>query len=608
MYGFIGKMLFVDLSTKTYEVRELTEELAKNHLGGASLGARILFEEMPAHTDAFAKESVIGFVTGILNANAALFGGRYTVVSKSPVTGGWNDANSGGTFGPKLKGAGYDAVFVKGISEKPCYILIDNGEVSFHDADGIWGLTTVATETKLKEEYGKNVGIALISTAGENMHNIACVMNDEHRAAGRGGSGAVMGSKKLKAIVVRGNQKPEVADKEALLAINKQIAALMTPDSPAMQGQGTYGTGGGFTNSVTTGDAGIKNWAGSLTDYTPDKSDTVGARFIEKYKTKKYACHSCPLGCGALMDLPMEDGTVLHTARPEYETMGSFGSMCLIGKGEDVMILNHLCNEYGFDTISAGDTIAWVMECYDKGILTKDDLDGLDLSWGNAEGAIALLHKMGKGEGCGKIIGGGTKYAAEKFGKGFECLVTASGIELPMHDSRLSFNLARTFKYDPTPGRHTKGGIGRGSVTDMFSEEAGEADRLGVAGNEITNSCGICAFGGFTAGAFLHDTINCVSGFNLSEEDFITTGLRSFAYRNAFNVREGLQRKDFELSERMVKADPPFDGPLAGVTVDVEKMGDNFFKAMDMDPVTLKPSKKLLEELGGTELLLKEFY
>ncbi len=224
MFGYAGKLLFVDLSTGDTEVRQLDEALARYFIGGPSLGARILYDEMPAKTDVFSKDSIVGFIAGPANGSGALMGGRYTVVCKSPVTGGWNDANSGGHFGPQLRQAGYDGVFVKGISKKPVYIFIDDGKVEIRDASHLWGKVTSETETAIKQELGDNrVGIALIGPAGENLSNMAAVMNDTHRAAGRGGSGAVMGSKKLKALVVRGKHKIEVKDKDAIIRMNKEV-------------------------------------------------------------------------------------------------------------------------------------------------------------------------------------------------------------------------------------------------------------------------------------------------------------------------------------------------------------------------------------------------
>ncbi len=230
MFGYVGKLLFVDLTNRTFEVRDLDENLAKNYTGGHSLGAKILYDEMPAKTPVFAPESMIGFVSGLSNGVGPFMGGRYMVVSKSPVTGGFNDSNSGGSFGPLMKKAGYDAIFFKGISETPVYVFIDDGKVEFRDASKLWGKTTIEVEKAIKEDLGDSkVGIASIGPAGENLSNMAAIMNDDHRAAGRGGSGAVMGSKKLKALVVRGNHKVEVKDKEAVVALNKEVTVAERP-------------------------------------------------------------------------------------------------------------------------------------------------------------------------------------------------------------------------------------------------------------------------------------------------------------------------------------------------------------------------------------------
>lgn len=602
MNGYVGKILVADLSAKSFEVQTLDEKTARMFVGGPALGAKYLFDNMPAKADPFGPESIIGFVCGPLNGAGAFFGGRYTVVSKSPVTGGWNDANSGGDFGARLKAAGFDAVFVKGISEKPVYIYIEDGKAELCDAADLWGLTTVAAEEKLKAVHGDKIDAALIAPAGERKDLTACVMNDEHRAAGRGGSGAVMGSKLLKAVVVKGTGKNEAADRAAVVALNREMAAAINPENPFAALMGPFGTGGSYVSSVLTNDAGIKNWAGSAADYSEEDAYPVSSQGMEKYNVGKYHCNSCPLGCGALYDLPTEDG-VIHTSRPEYETMGAFGSMCLVKDAEAVIRCNFYCNEYGVDTISVGDTIAWAMECYDKGILTKEDLDGIELTWGNAAAAEELTLKMCKGEGVGAVLVQGSAYAAKHFGKGEECLVTASGIEIPMHDSRLSYGLARTFQYDPTPGRHIKGGIGIGvGGPDFDFENSGAADVAGTASTEMLNATGACLLGGAIHGRYLRQTLSAVTGWDVSEEEYLTMGKRSFNIRHAFNLREGLTKADFTLSERMIKANPPFEGPIAGMVVDEEKLANNFFTAMNWDPETLVPAKEELEALGLTEV------
>ncbi len=549
-----------------------------------------------------------------MNGTNALFGSRYTVVCKSPVTGGWNDSNSGGFFAPKLKAAGFDAVFVKGIAKKPVYIFIDDGKVEIRDASHLWGLTSQATEKVLEEECGKDIKAAFISPAGENRSLFAAVMNDSHRAAGRGGSGAVMGSKNLKALVARGTQKTPVYDQDKLLEVNKSIVEWMNGGgSGAKAGFGTFGTGGGYLASVLTNDAAIKNWAGTAaTDYPEEVAYNVSSQGMDaKYKVKKYNCVNCPLGCGA--EYVVNDGPwpIGETVRPEYETQGAFGSQMANSNAESVIMCNHLCDEYGFDTISMGATVSWAMECYENGLFTKEDFDGIELTWGNGEAIVAMTEKICKNEGIGKILALGSRGAADHFKKGHEYLVVANGIEEPQHDSRLAFNLARTYRFDPTPGRHVKGGGSSRHVAGQPDDFRGTGynDMLGVVRTEILNCSGACLFMGMCSPTPLtnFEQVKAITGFDYSLADRIALGLRIFNMRQAFNVREGFRRDDYKLSERFLKSDPPFEGPIAGVNVDIDLLADNFFNAIGwtMDAV---PMKESLMMIGGMDHVIADIY
>jgi aldehyde:ferredoxin oxidoreductase len=617
MFGYTGKLLFVDLTTGKTEVRALDEATAKNFIGGPSLGAKILYDEMPANTPVFAPESMVGFVSGPTNGTGALMGGRYTVVSKSPVTGGWNDANSGGNFGPILRKSGYDGVFVKGISEKPVYIFIDDGKVELRDASKIWGLTTVETENAIKEELGdKNVGIALIGPAGENLSNMAAVMNDNHRAAGRGGSGAVMGSKKLKALVCRGNQKLEVKDKAKLVELNKETVAWeKSAVLPVFSRFSDYGTGGLYESSILGGDGSVRNWAGSAVALTDEEIRALTSEAMDlKFKRKKYACNACPVGCGAIYDIV--DGKWPHedTGRPEYETLGMFGSQMMNSNVESVNHCNWLANQYGFDSISLGATVAWLMECYSNGLFTIDELDGIDLKWGNTEAIVAMTELICQHKGIGAILAQGSRAAAKHFNRGFEYLVVASGIEIPQHDARFSPGLARTYQYDPTPGRHVKGGLsihyGNNPPEVKYNyDNTGKADLAGTSEQELQNAAGFCYMGGFgLPPASMPKYIEAITGFAYNEEEVFNLGLRSYTIRHAFNLREGLRRKDFDISDRIVGKPPLKEGPLAGVTVDDVKLADNFFKEIGWDLETAMPPKEFLEKVGGLENVVKDLY
>ncbi len=614
----MGKLLFVELDTGKIEIRPLDEKLARDFLGGYGIGARILYDEMPANTAPFAPESMLGFVSGALNGTGALMAGRYAVVSKSPATGGFNDANSGGSFGPMLRKSGFDGVFVKGIAPSPVYILIDDGNVEICDASDLWGMTTVAAEEAIKEKLGnKKFNAALVAPGGERMQWCAGIMNESHRIAGRGGSGAVMGSKNLKALVVCGTQSVAVANKEEMVSINKAIMEWEKngPVKPFVEAFSNYGTTCLYENGVLLGDALVKNGLGAGTvDMTPETiAPLTGNEMDKRFRRKKFTCSACPIGCGSIYQVKDGDVNIEETGRPEYETLGSFGSQMLNSDAVLVNKCNYLCNEYGLDTISIGATIAWAMDCYTSGILSKDELDGIDLTWGNAEAIAAMTEKVCKGEGVGKILGNGSVYAANHFGRGHECLVVAGNIEIPQHDSRYGPSLARTYKYDPTPGRHVKGGMGatvgnQPPEVKFNYDGLAEPDFMGTVHEEILNAGGYCEFSNFGLAPNSHiGLINAATGFNYTEEDRINLGRRIFTIRQAFNLREGLRRKDATISDRIIGIPPLKEGPLAGVTVDVERMADNFFNRMGYEQDGV-PKKETLEMIGGLENVIRDLY
>ncbi|WP_409228500.1 aldehyde ferredoxin oxidoreductase family protein [Gudongella sp. SC589] len=615
LYGYAGKMLFVNLTDGSIEEKELSKELAEYFVGGYGFGAKILYEMMPAGVDPLGPENVMGFITGPTSATKAFFGGRYTIVHKSPVTGGWNDANSGGYFGPELKKAGYDALFISGASEKPVYLYIKDGKVEIRDASGLWGMDSKEVWEALKKETGEpRVRVTAIGPPGEKLALISCPINDGHRAPGRGGGGAVMGSKKLKAIAVRGTGEIPVANPEKVLEINKKIGDFMKTSDMA-QAFGTFGTGVGTAASALSGDSPVKNWGGvGIVDFGEENAEKVTATTIDKYKTKKYNCSACPLGCGAEYTVNEGRWPMENTERPEYETTAAFGSTCLCGEADAILKCNEICNRYGFDTISAGMTVAWAMECYNNGVLSKEELDGIDLTWGNGEAMVELLQKMADGEGCGAVLANGSAYAAKHWGKGEELLQTASGIELPMHDPKYAPGLARTYKYDPTPGRHVKGGLG---LIQMMStdpskynyEDTGQTDLGFTTNTEVMNASSLCVFNAYAAPPEAqNEFLTAITGIEYDEKKVHETGWRIYLLRHAFNLREGLKPSDFTMTNRAVGDPPQTAGPLEGITVDEEKLSRNFFEAARIDMETGKPDKEILEELGQLDELVRDIY
>ena len=611
MNGFNGKMLFVDLTNGTTQVETFDEKFAQTYVGGYGFGARILLERMPAGADPLGPDSMLGFITGPTNATGPLFGGRYTVVHKSPVTGGWNDANSGGFFGPELKRAGFDAIFFTGISEKPVYLWIKDGEVELRDASHLWGQDCKEVWETLKQELDPRVRVATIGSAGENLLLSSNIINDGHRAAGRGGCGAVMGSKKLKAIAVRGTGAIEVADKDTILSVNQVISStLADPPAPLagyLNGNKKWGTTSLTYNSALSGDSPVKNWGGSgIVDFGEQRAAIFKPEVGDQYLTSHYGCAQCPMRCGAEYRVDTGKWPLGNTERPEYETAAAYGCNCLNDDFEAVMKCNEICNRAGIDTITGGSIVAWVMECYDNGVLTKEELDGIEANWGNAEAIVALTEKIAAAEGCGKIIGNGQLWAANYYGKGHEYLTTASGIELGMHDPRMPGvdGYIRAFQYDPTPGRHVKGGDNR---TPLSDPNRGNADVAKAAGTEILNTSGMCLLGGAALPPnATNNFVGAVLGFDFTPELSLTTGRRIWMLRHAFNLREGITRDKMDIAPRIAGNPPIATGPNAGIVREPEKAGDLFYEAMGCDLKTGMPKREVLEQLGGLEIAIEQ--
>ncbi len=617
--AYTGKILFVDLSSGTHREEKLPEDIIKKYIGGYGIGSKILYEMIKPDADPLGPDNVIGFMSGLLNGTGALFGGRYTVVCKSPVTNGWNDANSGGFFGPELKKAGFDGVIVSGVSKKPVYIYINDGKVELRDASKLWGKDSVATLEGLIEETGeKKLRAALIGQAGEMLSPIACVINDKHRAAGRGGCGAVMGSKNLKAVAVRGRGKFSIANPDEFKAISSDIVNAMKegPMAGMVQGFGAFGTGGGTGGNIMKGDTPIKNWGGAgetdMGEQEAEKLATVS--YDSGYNTGKYACANCPLGCGAHYSVKGGKWPAPDTDRPEYETLGAFGGMMLNSNAESVIKCNDICNKYGLDTISTGATIAWAMECYENGILTREDTEGIELTWGNADAIVEMTQAIADQKDFGKILSLGSEAASKKLGKGKEYLQNARGIELPMHDPRFAPGFARTYRYDPTPGRHVKGGSG---IIEMnmppevrySTENKGEMDANNTFETEVQNSAGLCAFSNFAAPpGSMARYIAAATGWNFTDKELLETGKRIFNMRHAFNLKAGQDPTEDILTRRATGEPPLTEGPLKGVTVDVKNLMGQFCEAVDWDKNTLIPTRKSLEELGGMETVIKDLF
>jgi aldehyde:ferredoxin oxidoreductase len=605
--GYMGQLLNVDLSSGKVEAETLNEAHLFELVGGYGVGARLLLERMPAGVDPLGPENLLGFMTGPLTGTDAITGNRFTVFCKSPLTQTWGDSNCGGTFGPNLKFAGFDGVLFKGAASEPMYLFIDSGKAELRSAKQLWGKDTSETEDILKKEHG-DVEVACIGPSGEKLSLIAAIMNDKGRAAGRSGVGAVMGSKRLKAVVVKGKLPIEVAAPELAKELRK---FYMKRPTGGYQSFSTYGTTGDIGGNLVGGDAPVANWGGVGIRDLPSGIEKFDSDLVKKtYRDKRYGCWRCPITCGAIVSVKHEGpykGEGGHQV--EYETGAMFGGNILNDDFGSLIKANDICNRSGLDTISAGATVAWAFECFEKGILTAADTDGMELRWGDHATIIATLEKMARREGFGDLLADGVKVAAEKVGRGSaEYAIHIQGQEVPAHDPKFYPPLAVTYSMDATPGRHTQGGAfwfapGYPGVPEGFDhynfQGQGELQKRTANYFHVVNAAGLCKFGHASYHfGFVPNFLSAVTGKEWSLEDCEIAGERIANLRHIFNLREGLNPLKWHVPGRLI-GNPPFtEGPMAGITIDREDLSRQFASAMQWDLESCVPNPKRLTQLG----------
>jgi len=583
--GYMGKLLFVDLSKGDIKEEVPEERLYQDFMGGYGLGARVLYSRQPGGVDPLGPESIIGFVTGPLTGmRGMVMAPRFTVVGKSPLTGGWGDANSGGYFGPYLKFAGYDAVFFRGVSPKPVYLFVDNGQAELRDAGHLWGKDSRETDEGLKSELGGNVAVACVGPAGERLSLISSIMHDIGSAAARSGLGAVMGSKRLKAVAARGTMEVPIPDKEKVTRASKEFLGQYMGDY--YERFKKWGTCGDNANAALNGDSPVKNWAGvGVVDFPNAKA--IGGDAMIAIQERKHGCLRCPIRCkgvmkaGSAREFTYEAGS--H--KPEYETSAAFGMLLLNDNLESIVRANDICNRYGLDTISAGATIAFAVECYENGIISKEDTGGIELGWGKSQAVVAMTEQMARREGFGAVLADGVKRAAERIGKGAErYAIHSGGQELAMHDPRLMSIFATAYECDSAPGRHTSG-----AMDAMYSSVM-----------RIMDTSGMCMLQWISAPQVdMAKIISAALGQEVSMQDLMKIGERISHIRQAFTAREGIDPQSRKMSSGRPVGNPPLQaGPTANVTVDAEGMRVKYFEGMGWDLKTGKPSRERLMALG----------
>lgn len=570
MAGYCGTILRVNLSTWEIKKEELDIKLAKKFVGGRGLGTYFIAKEVPPKADALSEENKLIFATGPLTGSKAPTGGRYMVITKSPLSGTIASSNSGGFFGAELKKAGYDLVILEGKSEKPCYLYIKDDKVELRDAAEYWGKKVSEATDMLKEASGDDKSrVAIIGPAGEKLSMIASIMNEKYRAAGRSGVGAVMGSKNLKALVVRGTGVVESADEDTTKIVIKDILAKIKENAVTSTGLPTYGTAVLVNIINDTGIYPTKNFQGS---YTPKAGEMSGETLAEKYLIKNTACYRCPIACGRHCQVDGVEGE-----GPEYETLWAYSADCGVTDLPAVIKANNLCNDYGIDTISAGATIACAMELVQIGCIKESELDGVPLEFGSAEAIVEWTRRMGEGEGLGAKMAEGSYRLADSYGKP-ELSMSVKKLELPAYDPRGVQGYGLNCATSNRGGCHVRGylispeilslpeGIDRNSIEGKSAWVKGFQDLTAVI-----DSLGMCLFTSFAIGADEYTQLfNAIVGDDLTTEQIMQAGERIWNIERQFNLDAGIDPSQDKLPKRIINEPIP-EGPSKGQT---SKLGE----------------------------------
>ena len=565
------KILRVNLSDGKVETEEVSPEVRRLYVGGSGIAAKILYDETSATTDPLGPENRLIFMPGVFTGSMIPSSGRHSVVAKSPLTGIYGESDIGGSWGVALKRAGYDGIVITGQSQEPVYLSITPEEVLIKKAAHVWGKDTYETDRLLKEEIGRRTVVTCIGQSGERLSRIANIMSDgEHgRAAGRCGLGAVMGSKRLKAIAVSAikTEPPSLKDE-----FRESISSLMPQVKEKAKMLSTFGTSGAFLGAEKLGDLPIKNWR--LGSWQEEAQKLSGQTMAETILAGRYSCSNCPIGCGRVVRVPEGPYGGSTGGGPEYETLAAFGSMCLVDDLSAVAKANEFCNRYGIDTISAGNIIAFAMEAYEKDILKRKDLDGIHLVWGDAGAMLELLRKVGEREGIGELLSEGIRISAERIGQGSETFAMhVKGLEFAMHDPRAYSSLAVGYATSRIGASHWAlthllearqafPDIGYPEIVDRFEAKGKGIMTAKMQDHmEMFEALKICKFVSWIPLSNFFDWIYYLTGTKMDPGEYRMIGERISNLKRMYNVRCGISRKDDRLPERILTQKRGKEGP-----------------------------------------------
>jgi len=617
MAGYQNRVLEVDLSTSQMNIIDVPDEDKRRFIGGSGIAAKLFLDRVNPKVDPLSPDNPLIIMNGPLTGTTLPGTSRFAVCGKSPLTGIWGEGTCGGNFGPELKFAGLDGIIFKGVSPTPVYLIIEDNKIEIRDAKDLWGMDNYAVTDLLKERHGKdrNPKVLSIGPAGENQVKFAAICNDKGDFIGRTGMGAVMGSKRLKAVVVKGTKKVEVSHPEEYAALRK---LLITKSREAMVAQSfrSMGTDAGMDLGMMTGDVPIKNWM--IGEDIELSANLGGPALTEKYLTRNHACSFCPIACKRIVKVDDGPFKTEEGPGPEYETCCTFGTLMMNNDLAGVIKANEWCNRYGMDTISCGATIAFAMEAFEKGLITRKDTDGIDLTWGNMTGVIELLHKIAKQEGIGAVLSEGSRKVAKRLCKEAEELtVEVKGLEAPMHDPRGFHGMGLAYMMSIRGAchlMHLSLGVEQGittypeagvqeNYTGQTSEGKAEMIKLCEDLGLPFNSLAICEFVAWTLSANeLAEMVRLTTGFDFRLKNLLACGERTWLLKRGLGNMMGISAKDDRLPKRILT--PLKEGAAAGSVPDVEKLLREYYEIRGLDEEG-KPKREVLIKAGLENLAEK---
>jgi aldehyde:ferredoxin oxidoreductase len=609
-FGYNGKILRVDLTDEKITVEQPSELWYRTYLGGMGSVAYHLIREMRGGEDPLGPENILIMAPGVISGGPFSGSGRNAVGGKSPLTGGFGESDVGGFWQAELKQAGFDEIIFTGQAEKPLWLWIDDGKTELRDASHLWGLHVADCQDRMQDEIGDpQAKTALIGPGGEKLVRIACVLNDINHAAGRCGMGAVMGAKRLKGIAVRGRKSLEMADPNKVRKLAQTLVARIPERSQNMH---EYGTGSAMDAYAETGNLPTRNFRDGGFEYAAE-IDAIAVK--EKYSVGMETCYACAVRCKKMVELKEPYNVEARYGGPEYETLAALGSNCGVSDLAAICKANELCQRYSLDTIEAGAVIAFAMECYENGLISREDTDGIDLRFGNAEAMVQMVELIGERRGIGDLLAEGTKRAAEKLGNGAEAYaIHVKGQEVPMHEPRLKRGLGLGYSVSPTGADHCHNihdsvmvgfnleklrplGVFEEIPVDSLNGEKVRMYKYQMEMRILANCLSICQFPPWKFSEYV-DLTQAVTGWDISLFELVKVAQRTLNLARIYNLREGFTKADDWLPSRFF--DPQTSGALSETSVETRQLRqaiDTYYEMMGWNKDGI-PLEGTLNELG----------